>query len=403
MRETLKTGAFLAAAVLLSIAAVVVEPDRRTPKLLSDQGEAFYPKFKDPSAVKSIEVIDYDESTATARPFRVEFQRGRWVLPSHNNYAVDVGDRLVKTAAALMDLKKDAVRSDSAQEHGKYGVIDPFDSKVPELAGRGKRVTLRDAHKDVLADFIFGKPVEGKTGERFVRLPGQKRVYAVKTEADPSADFSDWVNVGVVRIQAASIRRINIISYMMDERMGGLTNMENLVLTREGTEWKLAGAEKLNTAAVQGMVNALENLKIVDVRPKPAPLSQDLKAGKLSLSLETAMSLRQKGFFITPNGRLLASEGEMSVETASGLVYALRFGDVVASGTEAKSAAAAQPNRYLFPTVSYDAQRAAKYGDASGAGERTARDLNARFSEWYYVIRGADFERLRLRKKDLAR
>jgi hypothetical protein len=87
------------------------------------------------------------------------------------------------------------------------------------------------------------------------------------------------------------------------------------------------------------MANALENLKIVDVRPKPAPLAQDLKTGKLALSLETAMSLRQKGFFITPNGRLLASEGEMSVETASGLVYSLRFGDVVASGTEAKAAA----------------------------------------------------------------
>jgi hypothetical protein len=236
MRETYKTLAFLAAAVLLSIAAVVVEPDRRTPTLLSDQGEAFYPKFKDPSAVKSIEVIDYDESTATARPFRVEFQRGRWVLPSHNNYAVDVGDRLVKTAAALMDLKK--MRSARLRAGARHGVIDPLDQKVSSLQGRGKRVTLRDANKAVLADFIFGKPVEGKTGERFVRLPGQKRVYAVKTEADPSADFSDWVNVGVVRIQAASIRRINIVSYMMDERMGGLTNMENVVLTREGPSGK---------------------------------------------------------------------------------------------------------------------------------------------------------------------
>jgi hypothetical protein len=402
MRETLKTLAFVAAAALLAVGAAMVEPERQTPKLLSDQGEAFYPKFQDPSAVKSIEVIDYDESTATARPFRVEFQRGRWVLPSHNNYAVDLGDRLVKTAAALMDLKKDAVRTDSAQDHGKYGVIDPLDSKVPELAGRGKRVTLRDVHKDVLADFVFGKPVEGKAGYRFVRLPGQKRVYSVKTEADPSADFSDWVNVGVVRIAAASIRRVNIVSYMLDERMGGLANMENLVLRHEGSAWTMEGAEKLNTAAVHAMANALENLKIVDVRPKPAPLAQDLKTGKLALSLDTAMSLRQKGFFITPQGRLLASEGEMAVETGSGLVYSLRFGDVVASGAEAKSPAA-QPNRYLFATVSYDAQRAAKYGDSSGAGERAARDLNARFADWYYVIRGADFERLRLRKKDLVR
>ena len=59
--------------------------------------------------------MDYDESTATARPFKVEFQSGRWVIPSHNDYPVDVGDRLVKTAAALMDLKKDQVQSDSSR------------------------------------------------------------------------------------------------------------------------------------------------------------------------------------------------------------------------------------------------------------------------------------------------
>jgi hypothetical protein len=402
MHESLKTLGFVAGAAVFVAGAVIVEPERRTPQLLSDQGEAFYAKFTDPSAVKSIEVIDYDEPTATARPFRVEFQRGRWVLPSHNNYPVDIGDRLVKTAAALIDLKKDAVRSDSPREHGKYGVIDPLDSKVPELTGRGKRVTLRDARKDVLADFIFGKPVEGKPGHRFVRLPGQKRVYAVKTEADPSADFSDWVNAGVVRIAASSMRRITIVSYMMDERMGGLANMENTTLTKEGEAWKMAGAENLNTAAIQAMTNTLENLKIVDVRPKPEPLARDLRSGQLALSLEIAMSLRQKGFFITPNGRLLASEGEMAVETSNGLLYSLRFGDVVASGTEAKPAAA-QPNRYLFATVNYDGQRAARHGDTSGAGERTARDLNARFADWYYIIRGSDFEKLRLRRKDLVR
>ncbi len=401
MRETIKTAAFVAAAIALSIGASIVEPGRRTPRILSDQGEAFYPKFRDPSEVKSIEVIDYDESTATVRPFRVEFQRGRWVLPSHNNYPVDAGDRLVKTAAALMDLRKDFVRSDSAQEHGKYGVIDPLDSKVPELAGRGKRVTLRDGHKDVLADFILGKPMEGKAGFRFLRIPDQKRVYAVKTDADPSANFADWVNAGVVRIPSAAIRSVTVLSYSLDERTGTLANMENFTLTHEGSQWKMAGAEKLNAATVNAMAAALENLKIVDVKPKPPTLAQDLRSGKLQLSLETAMSLRQKGFFFTPNGRLLATEGEMVVDTASGLVYALRFGDAAAGGAEIKSRGV--PDRYLFATVNYDAQRAAKYGNQSGDGERTARDINNRFADWYYVIRGSDFEKLRLKRKDVAR
>src|SRR6476646_4757526 len=104
MTETLKTAGFLAGALALVVAAAVVEPERRTPSLMSDEGEAFYPGFHDPQSVKAIEVVDYDEPTATARPLKVEFRRSRWVIASNNDYAIDVGDRLVKTSAALMDL-----------------------------------------------------------------------------------------------------------------------------------------------------------------------------------------------------------------------------------------------------------------------------------------------------------
>src|SRR5882724_12307600 len=136
MRESIKTALFIAIAAGLAILASVVEPESATPKLMSDQGEEFYPKFRDPQAVKTIEVIDYDESTATARPFQVEQQKGRWALSSNNNYPVDIGDRLTKTAGALMDLKKDLVKSDSALDHAKYGVVDPLDQKAAGLTGR---------------------------------------------------------------------------------------------------------------------------------------------------------------------------------------------------------------------------------------------------------------------------
>jgi hypothetical protein len=393
MNETLKTLLFAGAALALVVLAGVIEPERSTPGILSDQGEAFYPKFTDPQSVRSIEVVDYDEATATARPFQVEFQKGRWLLVASNNYPVDIGDRLVKTSAALMDLKKDAVRSDAVADHSKFGVIDPLDAKAASLAGRGKRVTLRDARKEALADFILGKPVEGKPGFRYVRLPGQKRVYAVKTDADPSARFADWVNAGLLRIAASSLRRVTINSYSIDERMGRLDNMETVTLAQESGQWKMAGAERLNTPAVTALAATLDGLKIVDARPKPPSLAADLKTGKLQMTLETAMSLRQRGFFLTPNGRLLANEGELSAETANGLSYVLRFGEVV-TGTD---------GRYLFVTVSFDPARAAKYGGDPAAGERAARDLSARFADWYYVISVADFQKLRLKRQDVVR
>ena len=58
MNETLKTMLFAGAALALVVLAGVIEPERSTPGILSDQGEAFYPKFTDPQSVRSIEVVD---------------------------------------------------------------------------------------------------------------------------------------------------------------------------------------------------------------------------------------------------------------------------------------------------------------------------------------------------------
>jgi hypothetical protein len=383
MRESYKTAALVLAAVVLAISAAVVEPESRVPEIMSDQGQPFYPHFTDPQAPRTIEVVDYDESTATAQALKVQFQQGKWLITSHYNYRVDIGDRLAKTAAALMDLKKDTVRSDSPLDHAKYGVVDPLDEKAGGLTGRGKRVTLRDTRGDVLADFILGKPVDGKPGFRYVRVPGQKRTYAVKTAADSSARFADWVNAGLLRIAAGSIHKVTINRYNLDPAAGRLTNQETTVLTEENGQWKADAGQHLNLPAVHAMVAALDGLKIVDVRPKPPGLAADLRREAVELSLETALSLRQKGYFITSNGHVYSSEGDLTVETNSGLIYSLRFGEVAAGDTRSGGPS---DNRYLFVMV---------HSDAPGE-ERASHELNDRFADWYYVISGKDFQDLRL-------
>lgn len=391
MREIVKTAALAGAAVVLAISAAVIEPEARVPAIMSDQGEAFYPNFTDPQAPRTIEVVDYDDATATALPLKVQFQQGKWVVASRYNYRVDIGDRLAKTAAALMYLKKDTVRSDSPLDHAKYGVVDPLDEKAGGLTGRGKRVTLRDANGVVLADFILGKPVEGKAGYRYVRVPGQKRTYAVKTDADPSAHFADWVNAGLLRIASGSIRKVTINRYNIDPT-GHLSDIATTVLTQDQGQWKAAG-EPLNLPAVHAMAAALDGLKIADVRPKPPNLASGLRHEELQITLETALSLQKAGYFFTPQGRVYSSEGDMTVETNNGLMYSLRFGEVAAG--EAK-AGAPSDNRTLFVMVHFDAAKAAAYGGDAAAGERTARELNDRFADWYYVITGKDFQNLRL-------
>jgi hypothetical protein len=110
--------------------------------------------------------------------------------------------------------------------------------------------------------------------------------------------------------------------------------------------------------------------------------------------------LQRYGFLLTQTGRMLGSDGEMSVEMANGVAYQIRFGDVAAGGAEAKSAGG---DRYLFVTATWDQARATKYGDTTGAGEKAARDLNVRFADWFYVIGNADFQKLRLKKAQVLR
>ena len=393
MTEALKTVAFAGAALVLAISAAVVQPEARVPSILSDQGQPFYPNFTDPQAPRTIEVVNYDEATATALPLKVQFQQGKWVIASHYNYRVDIGDRLAKTAAALMDLKKDMVTSDSPLDHAKFGVVDPLDEKASGLTGRGKRVTLRDAHGEILADYILGKPVVGKPGYRYVRVPGQKRTYAAKTDADPSAHFADWVNAGLLRIASASIRKVTINRYNLDPEAGRMSDMETTVLTQDKGEWKAANGAKLNMATVHTLAATLDGLKIVDVRPKPPDLAASLRHEEVQLTLETALSLRQAGYFFTPQGHVYSTEGDMTVETSTGLIYALRFGDVASGDTKS---GAPSDNRNLFVMVHFDPAKAASYGGDGGAGERSARELNDRFAGWYYVISGKDFQNLRL-------
>jgi hypothetical protein len=388
MTETVKTAAFLAAAAALVVAASVTAPERRNPSVFSDEGQAFYPEFRDPQAVKAIEVVDYDEATATARPLKVELRKSRWVIASNTDYPIDVGDRMVKTAAALIDLHKDQVRSDVAQDHAKYGVIDPLDQKVSSLQGRGKRVTLRDAQKNVLADFILGKAVEGKPGWRYVRVPDGKRTYAVKTDADPSARFADWVNAGLLRMPSASIRKVTINNYAVDPARGAIDQGETIVFAQENGKW--------TPPAGSSLAATLDGLKIVDARPKPAEMAQDLRAGQMQVSMQTALALRRFGFLLTQTGRVLATDGEMTVEMANGVAYQIRFGDVATN--TADSAKAAVGDRYLFVTTSWDKARATRYGDLSEAGEKVSRDLNERFADWFYVIANGDFQKLRVRK-----
>lgn len=379
MNESAKTALWLGAAVVLVIAAVSIEPEARQSEMFSDQGELLFPRLTDANLVKSIEVIDYNESEAVARPLKAEFRNNRWLLVSHNDYPAEARDRVARTAASLVGLKKDAVVTDRFEDHAQYGVIDPLDAKVSSLSGRGKRVTLRDASGAPLADLVLGNQEKSREGYRYIRVPGQKRVYAVKTDAEPSARFEDWVESNLLRLNQAQLKRIVMLSYPVDQLTGRLGAPVRTVLSRASPEWKQESGPALSKPKIQSLVSALCSIRVAGARPAPPELAAQLRGGKgLELTLDLVMGLRQRGFYITPDGRFFAAGGEVIIETEAGANTTLRFGDIATSQELAKPdpAKAAQEPRFVFATSTDPA-------------------LRDKFASWFYIISGADYARLR--------
>jgi hypothetical protein len=486
MKETTKTLVFVGVALLLTGAAFLRIPDRTGQNIAFDeQGQPFFPAFKDPLICTDLQVVDYEPSTATASEFQVKFKDGKWVIPSHYDYPADAKDRLAKTASGVMDLTKDTIRSDRVEDQEEMGVVDPLDAKSTSLKGRGKRVTLRDASEKVLADFIIGKEIRGdketpnsgdRSVQRYVRVPGQKRIYGVNVKVDLSTKFADWIETNLLKVDSSKIRKVVFDNHKVDPERGAIIPGEVLTIERKDSSgpWTLAGGlpadKELDTEKLSTLTSALADLKIVGVRPKPEALKQDLKAssgGEIKPTTRQALnSLVAKGFYPTNKG-LLSNQGDVVVTTDEGVVYTLRYGEVVlASGLELtagteesestgkdadkgkgkKKTEGATENRYLFVTVAFDRsaipapapaepkapttlpddvfqkapddpkriaeEKAAKektdrekadHEKKIADGEKRVKELADRFADWYYVTPGDSFKSIALDRNALVR
>lgn len=359
-REWRKTLAFVAVALSLTGAAFYDVPGTgRGDAFFNDQGERFFPEF-DPLDCTSLEIVGLDASTNDIASFKVMRDKdGHWIIPSHHNYPADAKDRLRDTAVGIAGLKKDTIRSDNGEDQKLLGVVDPSTVKGSDKEGVGKRVTLKNKSDVILADFIIGKEVPGRTGQRYVRVPGKKRTYGVNVSVDLSTRFSDWIETNLLKLDSAKVRKLQFDSHKFDPEVGRLQGGETVEVDRaEGSStWTLKDLKPDQEVAVDKIdtaLNALRDLKILGVRVKPEGVTGDLKlAEKLKTSettLRSILSLRAFGFYMTQRGNLISNQGDVYVGTNEGVRYTLRFGDVTFATGEALSAgddesASADPSR----------------------------------------------------------
>jgi hypothetical protein len=379
-----RTATFLAvgAGLLLLGGWLNLRPALRQRAVVGDaeQAKVLFPDLADPGKAASLEIVSFDDATATLKPFKVVRSEGVWVLPSHENYPADAKDQLAAAATELIDRPVLDVVSDSPGDHETYGVIEPDPEKVKVgMTGVGQLVEIRDASGNKLARLIVGKedkrPASGDGAPgrslRFVRRAGQDRVYRVELDTSKfTTRFDDWIEKDLLKISPWDVRRLTIddssCSFGIDEASGrpmislarrcraqlayddkdaawSLVTLEGFDDKNQPREEKLAEGEELASGKLNDLRNALGDLKIVDVVRKPSGLSAELKAEEsFAGDREAVTSLAQRGFFAFQKGDVVSSNGETVVGMKDGVEYLLRFGNgtTVAAGEDSAAAAA---------------------------------------------------------------
>ena len=184
-------------------------------------------------------------------------------------------------------------------------------------------------------------------------MPDQKRTYGVNVKADLSTRFADWIETNLLKVDTGQ------------DPQGRLRQPQGRVRTQDGQPVLVPGGETV-TIDAQGFVrpldrddreagsqdrrmeglptdqeptriscgrstDALGDLKIVGVRPKPPGLTDDLNDDpSIKLDAMPIVAARsRRGFYPVPNGRLFSNQGDVIVTTDEGVVYTLRYGEAV--------------------------------------------------------------------------
>lgn len=391
MNENIKTLIFVAvAAVAMGVGGTV---NWYRPSVQDDESLGTGPlfaEFTDPASAKAMEIIEFDQDTATVHPFKVSQVKGRWAIPSHDDYPADAARQLAEASANMIDAKKLSVASTEEASYEEFGVIDPDPKKLGSGAtGVGKRVTIQDKSNKPLADLIIGKGIEDKPGLHYVRIPGQTPVYVAAIKTDKfSTKFEDWIEKDLLKLNAFDVKQVGINDYSVDILRGAIIPRSQISLgfDSKDSKWnlielaefkdgefepvKLSDQEELDSQKLNDMKTSLDDLKIVDVRRKPEGLAGDLEAGEeLAANQESIRSLQTRGFYLAPLEQggpleLYSNEGEVRCGMKDGVEYVLRFGRIAAGAKaeeEKKEGEEGEPseeatgeNRYIMVTAQFN-------------------------------------------------
>jgi len=420
MNQNVKTIAFVGVAVVVALVVWLTRPHLPASTSETELPKILFASFDDPLKAASLEIVEFNESTDTIRPFKVAQVEEEWSIPSHDNYPADAKDQLAEVAAGFVGLEPLDVAGDTAADQKLFGVVEPDPNKLkPGDTGVGTRVEMRDNKDELLLALVIGKKVPDRDELRYVRVPGKDQVYTVKLKTDKlSTKFEDWIEEDLLKLNTWDVNQVRINDYSVDVVRGVQTPRSLITLDYDDgdSKWSLseckvfkqqgwveepmAEDEELDTTKLNDMKYALDDLKIVDVAQKPEGLSENLRdVGELKKDVESLQSLADRGFYPVKVGdrlELVSTEGEVSILMKDGVQYVLRFGQMAtgrgdqaedesedAEEGDEEAPGGGDVSRYLFVMAEFNPEPVAKPdleplpGEEKAAEEKPAEEKPA--------------------------
>jgi hypothetical protein len=386
-------------------------------RAFEDTGDRAVPQFTDPAQASSLEVTGWDDTGA-----RVDQLQGRAEgrplghpqpqrLPGRRHRAHGQGRRLVH--------RREEGRP--AQRAGRgprpFGVEDPSDE------GQGPRPAH---HHQGCRRHRAGRRHRRQEDRGQGGLPLRPPAHAAdgRSACTPRSSRSTsrpTSPTGSRRTcsRSSRTRSPSFLSdpYKVDEAQGKVTNRDPVLMNREQDpsnpddkqgKWVLAeGAvgidgKELDATKIRQVISAVDRLQIVGVRPRPEQL--------------TLQALQSKGFFVTPDGKPACSatraRSRPSATTASSTPStSARSRSTRAWPSPPAPRTAPSPprprraRRRRTPTASCSStspttRPATPRPEPAGPppdepeGAKRAKQLQARFDKWFYVISDASFKQI---------
>ena len=396
MSETSKTGTFFGVGLIMLAIGVFMswESPIQLNNLRSRVNQPIFPEFTDPLVAASVKIVTFDDGQGTFKNFEVRRNQesGSWSITSHKGYPADAVEQMQN--AANVFIQKDVQEEFNVEpsQHAEYGVVEPKEAtyKVGDK-GIGRMVTFKDKNQKTLASLILGNRIVDNPQQIYVRIPGQDPVYVLTLDDRPlSTNFQDWIETDLLRLSSIGIEELEIRDYstIPDPKLKRLVTSRSYeaIIKRDVTRWKIQQVRKFdpNNEQSEGMVledqagkepsmtklgnllNALDDMRIVDVARKPDGVSDHLKSNKDLMSDDAVVtSIAQLGFYPQPTVddklELLSANGELYVRMDDGVEYALRFGNIEGlteqqdeSATDANGEKTTSLNRFLFVVADVD-------------------------------------------------